>query len=431
MNTYSYVNLDSETYRALLRRPVIDYRSIFGIVQPIIDEIRADGDRALIRLTQKYDGVRLSEVLYRVRPGDQIALDPSVKAAFDIAFANINAFHQAQMPAILRMETMPGVVCERHPRAIQRVGLYVPGGTAVLPSSVLMLGVPAMLAGCETVVLATPPNREGGVAAEVEYAAWLCGIGEILLAGGAQAVAAMAFGTESVSKVDKIMGPGNQYVTAAKMVLQNSDAMISIDMPAGPSELLVVADASANPAFVAADLLSQAEHGKDSQVVLVTLPGFDLPALQSQLDTQLNALPRSEMAHAAIQNSYIVACETLDQAFHFTNDYAPEHLIVAMNDADQHLDRIQNAGSVFLGHHTPESVGDYASGTNHTLPTYGYARMYSGVSTDSYLRQMTVQSLTQDGLRLLGPHVEHLARAESLEAHARAVSIRLSEYKNI
>lgn len=283
-----------------------------------------------------------------------------------------------------------------------------------------------MIAGCQTVVLATPPNREGRVATEVEYAASLCGITRILLAGGAQAVAAMAFGTESVPKVDKILGPGNQYVTAAKMLLQNTDAMISIDMPAGPSEVLVVADATANAAFVAADLLSQAEHGKDSQVVLVTLPGFDLPRLRTELQTQLDALPRAEMAAAAIQNSYIIECQTIEEAFQFTNEYAPEHLIVSMDNAKQYLNLIQNAGSVFLGHFTPESVGDYASGTNHTLPTYGYARMYSGVSLDSFVRQMTVQTLTQDGLRVLGPHVERMARSESLEAHARAVSIRLN-----
>jgi histidinol dehydrogenase len=231
--------------------------------------------------------------------------------------------------------------------------------------------------------------------------------------------------------VDKILGPGNQYVTAAKMLLQNSEAMISIDMPAGPSEVLVVADASANAAFVAADLLSQAEHGKDSQVVLVALPGFDLPLLRSELQSQLDALPRAEMAAAAIRNSYIIECDTIEQAFTFTNEYAPEHLIVSMDDAGQYLDFIQNAGSVFLGHFTPESVGDYASGTNHTLPTYGYARMYSGVSLDSFLRQMTVQTLTPDGLRALGPHVERMARSESLEAHARAVSIRLSALANI
>lgn len=426
MKTYRFNELDEDRYAQLLRRPVIDYTSIFAQVQPIVDAVRAEGDVALRRYTEKFDGVKLENVMYDVRPVEQIELDPDVKAAFDVAFANIRAFHQAQRSETLRLETMPGVVCERHARAIGRVGLYVPGGTAVLPSSVLMLGVPAMLAGCRTVVLATPPNREGRVAAEVEYAASLCGITRILLSGGAQAVAAMAFGTDSVPKVDKILGPGNQYVTAAKMLLQNTDAMISIDMPAGPSEVLVVADASANPAFVAADLLSQAEHGKDSQVVLVTLPGFDLPRLRSELQTQLDALPRAEMAAAAIQNSYIIECDTIDEAFGFTNEYAPEHLIVSMDNAGQYLDQIQNAGSVFLGHFTPESVGDYASGTNHTLPTYGYARMYSGVSLDSFFRQMTVQSLSPDGLRVLGPHVERMARSESLEAHARAVSIRLN-----
>lgn len=426
MQTYRFTELDKTRYTELLRRPVIDYTSIFAQVQPIVDAVRAQGDLALRLYTERFDGVSLENVMYDVRPSDQIDLDSDVKAAFDVAFTNIGVFHKAQRTETLRLETMPGVVCERHARAIGRVGLYVPGGTAVLPSSVLMLGVPAMIAGCQTVVLATPPNREGRVAAEVEYAASLCGITRILLAGGAQAVAAMAFGTESVPKVDKILGPGNQYVTAAKMLLQNTDAMISIDMPAGPSEVLVVADATANAAFVAADLLSQAEHGKDSQVVLVTLPGFDLPRLRTELQTQLDALPRAEMAAAAIQNSYIIECQTIEEAFQFTNEYAPEHLIVSMDNAEQYLNLIQNAGSVFLGHFTPESVGDYASGTNHTLPTYGYARMYSGVSLDSFVRQMTVQTLTQDGLRVLGPHVERMARSESLEAHARAVSIRLN-----
>ncbi len=426
MKAYNFKELDRTLYSDLLRRPVIDYTSIFNVVQPIVDAIRTEGDVALRRYTERFDKISLSDVMYDVRPVDQIELDKDVKNAFDVAYANIRTFHQAQMSDTLRLETMPGVMCERHARAIGRVGLYVPGGTAVLPSSVLMLGVPAMLAGCQTVVLSTPPNREGTVAAEVEYAASLCGITRILLAGGAQAVAAMAFGTESVPKVDKILGPGNQYVTAAKMLLQNTDAMISIDMPAGPSEVLVVADDTANPAFVAADLLSQAEHGVDSQVVLVSLPGFDLPRLHSELKSQLNALPRADIASAAIQNSYIVKCDTVEQAFRFTNDYAPEHLIVSIDNAEQYLDLIQNAGSVFLGHFTPESVGDYASGTNHTLPTYGYARMYSGVSLDSFLRQMTVQSVSPDGLRQLGPHVERMARSESLEAHARAVSIRLS-----
>lgn len=426
MKTYRFNELDEASYAKLLRRPVIDYSSIFAVVQPIVDAVRIEGDTAVKRYTERFDGVKLANIMYDVRPADQIVLEPDVKAAFNVAFANIKAFHEAQRSETLRLETMPGVMCERHSRAIGRVGLYVPGGTAVLPSSVLMLGVPAMLAGCQTVVLATPPDREGCVAAEVEYAASLCGITRILLAGGAQAVAAMAFGTDSVPKVDKILGPGNQYVTAAKMLLQNSDAMISIDMPAGPSEVLVVADVTANPAFVAADLLSQAEHGKDSQVVLVALSGFDLPRLRSDLQTQLDALPRSEMAAAAIQNSYIIECDTVENAFRFTNEYAPEHLIVAMDNAGQYLDLIQNAGSVFLGHYTPESVGDYASGTNHTLPTYGYARMYSGVSLDSFVRQMTVQSLSPSGLQLLGPHVERMARSESLEAHARAISIRLN-----
>jgi histidinol dehydrogenase len=312
-------------------------------------------------------------------------------------------------------------------RPIERVGLYVPGGTAILPSTAMMLCIPAMIAGCKEIVLASPPSKNGKLAPEIVYIARKAGVSKILLAGGAQAVAAMALGTETVPKVDKIFGPGNQYVTAAKMILQNSEARISIDMPAGPSEVLVIADASAKAAFVAADLLSQAEHGADSQVVLVAIKGFDLEELQSELQKQLDALPRKEMATAALQNSYTLEVGSIDEAFSFSNDYAPEHLIVNMEDAAAHTGLIENAGSVFLGAFTPESVGDYASGTNHTLPTYGYARMYSGVNLSSFLKSITMQELTEEGLKNVGPAVEILASAEGLQAHKNAVSLRLNE----
>lgn len=427
MKKYSFSNLSKETYAALLRRPVIDYSMIFSHVQPIIDAVRTNGDAAVKKFTLQFDKVSLDSFTVNVRPADKIVLDITVKSAFEIAYRNINAFHAAQLPQPLTVETMPGVVCQRLPRPIERVGLYIPGGSAVLPSSVLMLGIPAQLAGCRQIILATPPNSGGKVPPEVEFAAALCGIEKIFLVGGAQAVAAMAFGTETIPKVDKILGPGNQYVTAAKMMLQNSDAMISIDMPAGPSEVLVVADETAVPSYVAADLLSQAEHGPDSQVVLVTLPGFKRIEFEAALADQLSTLPRSEIAQKALMNSYLLECGHLDEAINFINDYAPEHLILAIADSEAMVSKVMNAGSVFLGNWTPESVGDYASGTNHTLPTYGYSKMYSGVSIDSFIRQMTVQQLTPAGLSLLGPSVEIMARSESLEAHARAVTLRLKD----
>ncbi|MCH8495385.1 MAG: histidinol dehydrogenase [Balneolales bacterium] len=427
MRQLSLNTLSKSERDALLLRPRIDFGKLFGIVQDIINDVKSSGDEALVRLAKKFDKADIQSPIYTVRDEHEIILDEEVKSAFRTAFDNIYMFHRSQRPQSITVETMPGVVCSRYPRAIPRVGLYVPGGTAILPSSVLMLAIPAQLAGCDEIIIATPPRSDGTVSPEVEFAASICGVRSIVLSGGAQAVAAMAYGTQSVPKVDKILGPGNQYVTAAKMLLQNSDAMISIDMPAGPSEVLVLADGSANPAFVAADLLSQAEHGPDSQVVLVALPGFDTEKLQIELENQRKALPRAETALKALDHSYILSVESESEAIEFTNDYAPEHLIINTENADDMVESIQTAGSVFVGQWTPESVGDYASGTNHTLPTYGYARMYSGVSIDSYLRQMTVQKLTPDGLKLLGPSVEIMARTEGLTAHERAVTIRLQQ----
>lgn len=422
-------SLTEKERKSLLERPRINYAELFATVQAVINQVKQEGDAALLRLTRQYDNVSLETPMYTVRPQDEIPVSDEVKVAFQTAFDNIYMFHRSQQPQSVTVETMPGVVCSRVARAITRVGLYIPGGSAILPSSVLMLTIPAQLAGCERIVLATPPRADGSVAPEVEYAAAICDVKEILLAGGAQAIAALAYGTESVPKVDKLLGPGNQYVTAAKMLLQNSDALVSIDMPAGPSEVLVIADDTANPAFVAADLLSQAEHGPDSQVVLVAYGGFDTNTLYEELESQLSDLPRNDIARRALHNSYVLVVDDSDEAVAFTNDYAPEHLIINTKDADSLCDRIKTAGSVFLGQWTPESVGDYASGTNHTLPTYGYARMYSGVSIDSYLRQMTVQKLNEDGLRNLGPAVEVMARTEGLAAHERAVSIRLKALK--
>jgi histidinol dehydrogenase len=425
LRSFSLADCDAQATEALLQRPRIDLASVQTIVDPIIEDVRQRGDAALIEYAQTFDKATIRSTIYVPRPTSHVPLDPDTKAAFELAYRNIRAFHEAQIPVSLIVETMPGVVCRREARPIQRVGLYVPGGTAILPSSVLMLGVPAQVAGCETVIIATPPRPDGTVSPEVEFAASLCGIKQILLSGGAQAVAALAYGTESVPKVDKILGPGNQYVTAAKMRLQNSDAMISIDMPAGPSEVLVIADSSANPAFVAADLLSQAEHGTDSQVVLVAIDGFDTASLQNELLEQLEKLARKSFAEGALTHSYIVSVPDSEKAMTFSNRYAPEHLIINTADAENLASFVVHAGSVFIGGFTPESVGDYASGTNHTLPTYGYARMYSGVSLDSYLKQITFQTLTEEGLKAIGPAVIRMAETEGLDAHANAVRIRI------
>jgi histidinol dehydrogenase len=424
MKRYTYKELPKQDVKKLIQRPKIDFNSIFDTVQPIINDIESNGDNALKKYTEKFDGVFSDEFLINPRE-IEVELDSDVKSAIDAAFDNIYRFHRAQRTMKIDVETMPGVKCSRHILPISRVGLYVPGGTAVLPSSALMLSVPAMIAGCEQVILATPPQKNGKIAPEIIYIAQKAKVNYILKAGGAQAVAAMALGTETVPKVDKILGPGNQYVTAAKMLLQNSDAQISIDMPAGPSEVLVIADEQANPSFVAADLLSQAEHGEDSQVVLVALKDFDLKELSDQLDSQLNALPRKEIANKALDKSYIIQVDSLEEAFSFSNEYAPEHLIVNLENAEYYKEEIKNAGSVFFGNLTPESVGDYASGTNHTLPTYGYAKMYSGVNLSSYQKSITMQTLTEEGLVNIGKTVEKLAEIEGLQAHKNAVSIRL------
>jgi len=428
MKTYTYTELSEAERDAVCARPRIDFTSIMDIVGPICAAVQKDGDKAVKSYTSKFDKVELEEIVVKLADLPEPELDPEVKAAFDVAYDNIRQFHQAQKDkdTELSVETMPGVVCRRVSRPIAAVGLYVPGGTAVLPSTTLMLAVPAKIAGCKTIVLASPPQAgTGDITPEVLYCAKKAGVTHLLKAGGAQAVAAMAYGTQTCPKVSKIFGPGNQFVTAAKMLLQNSEAMVGIDMPAGPSEVLVIADAAAPPAFVAADLLSQAEHGKDSQVVLVALPGVDLEAVANEVETQRAALPRGDIAAEALGHSFVVKVDDKATAAQFSNLYAPEHLIVNVEDAESWMPLLDEAGSVFLGRWTPESVGDYASGTNHVLPTYGYARMYSGVSLDSFQKHMTVQELTQDGLKLLGPSVAKMAAVEGLDAHRRAVTLRL------
>ncbi|KAJ1842780.1 trifunctional histidinol dehydrogenase, partial [Coemansia sp. RSA 2708] len=422
MRVYASDALTAAERDALLQRPIIDSAEIMRRVRPIVDAVRATGDAAVRELTRKFDGVSLDAVVLRA-PFDVPALPERVRAAIDQAYANVHAFHSAQLAADTRVETMPGVVCSRFSRAIERVGLYVPGGSAVLPSSALMLGVPAQVAGCREIVLATPPRADGSVVPEVLYVAHKVGATAIVTAGGAQAIAAMAYGTQSVPKVDKICGPGNQYVTAAKMLAQNDTAaMVAIDMPAGPSEVLVVADASSNAAFVASDLLSQAEHGPDSQVVLLAagLSDAQLAAIEAEVHAQASRLPRVDVVRQSIPKSFCLRVPSVAAAMAFSNAYAPEHLILHNARAAACVADVVNAGSVFVGPYSPESCGDYASGTNHTLPTYGFSRMYSGVNTATFVKHITAQELTPQGLANIADTVMTLAEVEELEAHRNA-----------
>lgn len=437
----------SDLQNELLRRPAIRTVQVMDRVRPILAAVKERGDDAVLSYTAQLDRVQLASPV-RLPPfqteAEKNAMDASVREAIDVAYDNVWRFHAAQKaPAkttagqhaawapgedVMEVTTMPGVVCTRFPRAIQRVGVYVPGGSAVLPSTALMLGVPAQVAGCSTIVLATPPRQDGSIAPEVLYVADKIRASCIVCAGGAQAVGAMAYGTQSVPKVDKIAGPGNQYVTAAKMLVQNEvDALVSIDMPAGPSEVLVVADEGAEPVFVASDLLSQAEHGPDSQVVLVGigLSEAKLKAIEDEVDRQARALPRVDVVRQAIDKSVTMLVNTREEAMDWSNRYAPEHLILHVADAEQIVPLVQHAGSVFVGAWSPESCGDYASGTNHTLPTYGFARQYGGVSTSTFQKYITAQTLEAEGLQRLGPHVVRLAECEGLEAHANAVRVRL------
>ncbi|KAI0732936.1 histidine biosynthesis trifunctional-protein [Fomitopsis betulina] len=430
MHTYDLSAASAEQKAQLLRRPVLKYDEMLQKVRPIVDDVRLRGDAALLELTAKFDKVQLSSTV--IRPPfapETMQIDEEVRKAIDAAYANIYKFHAAQAEqGSLVVETMPGVVCSRFARPVARVGLYVPGGTAILPSTALMLGIPAQVAGCKEVVIATPPRPDGSISPEVMYVAKLVGASAILKAGGAQAVSALAYGTQSVPKVDKIFGPGNQWVTAAKLLVQNdTDALVSIDMPAGPSEVLVIADRTGNAAFVAADLLSQAEHGVDSQVVLVAvdLADAELTAIEAELDKQAKALSRVHIVRESIAKSNIVRVQTVAEALQFSNDYAPEHLIIHLQDAKAAVPLVENAGSVFVGPYSPESCGDYASGTNHTLPTNGYARQFSGVNTLSFQKHITSQEVSADGLRGLGPVVATLADCEGLDAHANAVRVRL------
>lgn len=427
MNIYQHPS--PEQWPEILRRPVMNIDDLDEKVGQILREIATSGDEAVQKYTTQFDGVTLDQFKVPTESlanaGDQLSDD--LKKAIQTAKHNIELFHATQQMPVERIETMPGVQCWRRDVPIQKVGLYIPGGTAPLFSTVLMLGVPAMLAGCEEVVLCSPPDIQGAISPAILYTAHLIGLRQVFAIGGVQAIGAMAFGTESVPQVYKIFGPGNQYVTAAKQWVSRKGT--AIDMPAGPSEVLVCADDSANPEFVASDLLSQAEHGTDSQVVLVAFAKKMVEDVQACIEQQLNDLPRAEIARQALNNSVAVVVNEQEEAIRLINEYAPEHLILAVADPEEMAMGIVNAGSVFLGHLTPESVGDYASGTNHTLPTNGFARVYSGVSLDSFVKKITYQRLDEEGIRQLGPSVEAMAEAEALMGHKLAVSRRLATLK--
>jgi len=424
--------LDEAQRSALLQRSALcSDGDIRAQVAKIVAQVRDDGDTALRDLGQQLDGARLDAL--RVSEAELSAagkvLGADAIAAIDLAIANVRRFHEPQLPSSISVETMPGVVCERINHPIESVGLYVPAGTAPLPSAAIMLAVPATLAGCPTRVMCTPPRPDGSADPAVLVAASRAGVRDIFKTGGAQAIAAMAYGTESVPKVCKVFGPGNAWVTSAKTLISADAAGAAIDMPAGPSEVLVIADADASPEFVASDLLSQAEHGVDSQVLLLTTSGVLAEQVQQEMELQLNTLSRATIARESLQHSHIVVVDSVATAVAISNRYAPEHLILQLADARSLLTAIRNAGSVFVGPWSPESVGDYCSGTNHVLPTHGYASTYSGLGIDQFMRQMTVQELTRDGLAALGDAVITLAGLEGLDAHAAAVTRRLGSGK--
>ena len=420
-----YINPARDNWEKLTSRRRSDDSSVDATVSSIIGKVKDNGDKALISLSEEIDKVRPDSLeVSREEKEEAVRLVPaSMKSALEKAADNIRKFHKAQLPSEIRVETMPGVKCVSRPVPLDSIGLYIPGGSAPLFSTVLMLAIPAAVAGCRQVVLCTPPDRNGKVNPTVLYAAHLCGVGRIFKVGGAQAIAAMAFGTESIPRVDKIFGPGNRYVTRAKQMLSST---VAIDMPAGPSEVMVLADSSARPDFVASDLLSQAEHGADSQVMLVCTSEDFAARVREKVSAQLENLPRKDIAAKALEGSRIIVLGSSDDMTDFANLYAAEHLIISMENPWKAAERITAAGSIFIGNYSPESAGDYASGTNHTLPTSGWARSFSGVNTGSFMRRMTLQELTREGLDALGGTIMEMAAGEGLEAHRRAVEIRLS-----
>lgn len=422
-------NPERSTWQALTQRPTADFSSIEPIVDEVFAAVRSNGDAAVRKYSQKFDAYTPDQLMVAAQAlaNAKGELSAELVAAIDVAYENIYRFHEAQKTAPVRLDTQEGVSCWQEKKPIEKVGIYIPGGTAPLFSTVLMLAIPAQLAGCRQIVLCTPPNKSG-VPAAIRYAAQKCGVTLVAQIGGIQAIAALTFGTERIPKVYKIFGPGNQFVTVAKQ--KATQYQTAIDMPAGPSELLVVADSKAKPAYVAADLLSQAEHGKDSQVILVSTSEQIIPQVQAELDKQLLVLPRKEIAAAALENSLAVYFDDEQAALDFINEYGPEHYIACVENENVFVDGIINAGSVFIGNYTPESAGDYASGTNHTLPTNGYTKQYSGVNLDAFLKAITYQRISAQGIRSLGPHIEAMAAAEGLDAHKNAVSLRLKDLNN-
>lgn len=427
MNIIKYPS--QEQIKQIIERPHLDVSQLNATVASVLADVKENGDKAVIAYEEKFDHVQLSSIAVTEAEIDEAEtlVSKELKDALILAHANIAKFHESQKFESVKVETAPGVVCWQKSVAIEKVGLYIPGGTAPLFSTVLMLATPAKIAGCKEIVLCTPPNREGKVNPAILMAARVAGVSKIFKAGGVQAIGAMAYGTESVPKVYKIFGPGNQFVMAAKQQVSLHDA--AIDMPAGPSEVCVIADETSNPAFVAADLLSQAEHGIDSQVILISTSEDMMHQVEAELNTQLAALPRHEIAEKTLVNSNFVLVHDKEEAMALSNAYAPEHLIIATSDFEALAEKVINAGSVFLGNYACESAGDYASGTNHTLPTHGYALAYNGVNLDSYNRKVTFQHLSEDGIRFIGPAVVCMAENEQLEAHANAMRLRVKEVK--
>ncbi|WP_447640144.1 MULTISPECIES: histidinol dehydrogenase [Chitinophagaceae] len=422
-----YENPAKESWNDIIKRPELDNRSLMETVSGVLKDIKTNGDKAVKAYTEKFDGVSLESITVSKEEADEAeaTLTPALKTAIRQAATNIQTFHSKQIQQPEVIQTMSGIECWRQSVGIEKVGLYIPGGSAPLFSTILMLGIPAKIAGCKEVILCSPPNKEGKLHPAILYSARLVGIDKIFKIGGVQAIGAMAYGTETIPQIYKIFGPGNQYVMCAKQLIQLDG--ISIDMPAGPSEVAVLADETANADFVAADLLSQAEHGPDSQVLLIATSKTLLDDVQNAVEQQLDLLPRKELAAKSLGNSKLIYLPTMEEAIELSNSYAPEHLIISCRNAENIGQRITNAGSVFLGNYSPESVGDYASGTNHTLPTNGFAQAYSGVSVDSFVKKITFQKLTESGLRNIANTVIEMAEAEGLKAHANAVRVRLKD----
>ncbi len=427
-------DLGPEQQQAVLTRPALANSSLLkDTVSKILMRVQSEGDKAVLAYTREFDRAELENLRLDPQLIEQAhtKLSPAIKQAIDIAYQNIKTFHEAQLPKDIKLATQPGVICEQKHVALEVVGLYIPGGSAPLPSTVLMLGVCAQVAGCELPVLCTPPSPDGKVAPEILYAAHKCNIQHVYLCGGAQAIGAMGYGTQTIPKVDKIFGPGNSFVTEAKQQVSQNVAGAAIDMPAGPSEVLVLADATANPAFVASDLLSQAEHGPDSQAIVVADNADFIKLVQQQVLLQMTKLSRQTIAEQSIANSRFIITDSLEESIDVSNRYAPEHLIIQTENSEHVATLVKHAGSIFVGAFSPESAGDYASGTNHVLPTYGYARNYSSLGLLDFIRRYTVQTLSQAGLNSIGQAVITLANAEGLDAHANAVAIRLADIDNM